>query len=188
MGEDTIGVAATEIPEECTTRLCHGDPEWAVRFEDGVSRRTEAPPEDPDPPADSVCPFVCENCRRERYHGVDDDDRWVRVAALVTDGGVETVEVGDEFVREHAVPREDAVTYVHVGLDTAYHPYGGYWFPSDIDPDPEMSGWVRRETELPRDEVIQYPRDNRDPRRPGGGTLPDWVKNRVVSEDGDRDG
>jgi hypothetical protein len=87
-GVETVGVDADDIPEECTTRLCDGDPEWAVRFEDGVSRRTEAPPEDPDPPVDSVCPFVCEECKRGRYDLVD-DDRWVRVAALVTDGGVD---------------------------------------------------------------------------------------------------
>jgi len=97
---------------------------------------------------------------------------------------VDTVETGDDFVIDHAVPEAEAVTWCHVGIDTEYHPKGGYWFPTDLDFDPESSGQVRRKSEIPTGDVIQYPRDPAFPELYGtdGGVhdLPDYVPNRVV--------
>ena len=99
---------------------------------------------------------------------------------LMTDGGLEQTAVVDEFVVDHAVCREDAETFVHLGLDDHFHPTGGFWFPSDIDPDDDRSGWVHCEDAVPYGNLIQYPRDDRPPRMVGHEELPDWVKDRVV--------
>jgi transposase-like protein len=72
------------VPDECTTKQCHGTPEWAVRHGDGVSRQHGDSASPGGPPDGAVAPYVCDDCRRERYPTIDADD-WVRVAA--SDGG-----------------------------------------------------------------------------------------------------
>jgi hypothetical protein len=70
-------VVGGPYPEECTTNLCSGTPKWGVRFGDDVSRR-RADPHPELPPSDGVCPYVCDDCRRDHYASID-SDQWVRV-------------------------------------------------------------------------------------------------------------
>jgi hypothetical protein len=98
------------------------------------------------------------------------------------DGGLDRLVTTNPFIVEHAVPKDDAVTYCMVDFDAAYHPAGGIWFPSDVDFDPDTSGQVRHERDLPTGEVIQYPVDDRPPRVVGTDTLPGWVADRVTPE------
>lgn len=99
---------------------------------------------------------------------------------------VEQVSVGDPFVRDHAVPEDEAVTFAHVGID--YHVEGGYWFPSDVQPAHAPSGWIDPDAEgdiLPVGELVQYPCDDRPPRMVGYDDLPGAVKDRVIERGGD---
>lgn len=99
-----------------------------------------------------------------------------------------TTRVSDKFVRDHAVPEDEAETFAHVGYDRLYHPAGGYWFPSDIEPGDDLNGWVRADAVddvLPTGEVVQYPCDDRKPRVIGNDDVPAWVLNRVVDADAD---
>lgn len=99
---------------------------------------------------------------------------------------IDTVDVCNAFVIEHAVPEADVVTWCHVGIDDHYHPTGGYWLPTDLVFDPETSGQVRRKTEIPRRDLIQYPAEPTAPELKGtdydADDLPDHVKNRTVSD------
>ena len=96
-------------------------------------------------------------------------------------------EVTDDFVQKEAVPVDEAESFVHIGLDDAYHPTGGYWFPSGKKWG-DASGWVSSKDDIPIGELIQYPCDDRDPEIRGrlSGELPDWVVNRVVPKEADR--
>lgn len=88
-------------------------------------------------------------------------------------------EITDEFVRKEAVPVEEAESFVHIGLDNAYHPTGGYWFPSGKKWG-DCNGWVNRKHDIPDDELVQFPCDERPPEIRGREDLPDWVVNREV--------
>lgn len=98
--------------------------------------------------------------------------------------GLRVQEITDEFVLEHTVPVEEAESFTHLGMDDAYHPAGGYWFPADRKWG-DRPGWVSQKYNLPHGEVIQYPCDDREPEVRGEDELPDWVVNRVIT-DGDR--
>lgn len=100
----------------------------------------------------------------------------------VTDGGVETVEVEDEFVRRRASTLEESEAFVRVGYDSAYHPTGGYWFPTDSIGNPESYGWVNRESEIPDGALVQYPLNEKPVRRVGEQSVPGSAKNRVIRE------
>lgn len=115
-------------------------------------------------------------------HCPECDTAAVRAIKLATDGGVETVLIQDDYVRGHAVPREEANSYVHVGIDTAYHPTGGYWFPSRSEVD-GSSGQVPSESRIPLGDIIQYPCDEKQVRRVGDQELPNDVKNRVLEKE-----
>ena len=112
------------------------------------------------------------------------DRVWDVVGVAVTDGGAKQMTITDEFVQNHAVPLDDVVTFVHIGLDDAYHPAGGYWVPTNLEPNGETTGWVQRRSQLPKGEVVQYPLDDRPPEVRGTDDLPDWVQDRVIDGDG----
>lgn len=95
-------------------------------------------------------------------------------------GRIKQQEITDDFVRQHAVPADEAESYVHVGLDFHYHPTGGYWFPTGQTWG-DSTGWVSQKSEIGVDDLIQYPRDDRLPEIVGKDELPDWVVNRVVT-------
>lgn len=79
-------LAEGPVPDECTTRECHGDPQLAVELEPGrVSRRRGESAYPGDPPDGAVSPFVCERCRHQYYPGVDEGD-WRPIVAVATDG------------------------------------------------------------------------------------------------------
>lgn len=94
---------------------------------------------------------------------------------------IKQVDVEDEFVREHAVPADEAESYVHIGLDHHYHPQSGFWFPTGSKWG-EASGWCSRRSEIPEGEIIQYPCEDRDPEVRGNGELPDGAVNRTIQE------
>lgn len=95
--------------------------------------------------------------------------------------GMKRQEIEDGFVRDHAVSVDEAESFVHLGADNKYHPTGGYWFPTGRTWG-VATGWVSRKSEIPQDELIQYPCDDRDPEIRGRDDLPDWVVNRYVDE------
>jgi hypothetical protein len=97
---------------------------------------------------------------------------------------VEIQDICDEFVREHAVPVDEAESFVHVGIDDHYHPTGGYWFPTG-EKWGDASGWVSTKYEIPDGEMVQYPCSDREPEIRGQNELPDWVVNRTLGGDGD---
>lgn len=101
--------------------------------------------------------------------------------------GITQQPVTDAFVQEHAVPADDAESFCHIGLDNAYHPTGGYWFPTDLEHDPDQPGTVATLDDLPKDELVQYPCDDRPPEITGGGDLPDLVANLVLEAEADAD-
>lgn len=104
----------------------------------------------------------------------------------MSEGGKEQ-EVTDEFVRKEAVPVDEAESFVHIGMDDAYHPTGGYWFPTG-QKWRDASGWVSRKYDIPHGELIQYPRDDRPPEIRGRDDLPDWVVRRYVDAGSERNG
>lgn len=108
---------------------------------------------------------------------------------IATDGGLEVMWLDIERVCETVVPRDEANSYVHTGIDSHYHPTGGYWYPSDQEPSDEQTGIVADESEILNGELIQYPLDDISPRIVGRDDLHDWVKDRRVKAvtDGGKD-
>lgn len=94
--------------------------------------------------------------------------------------------ITDDFVIKNAAPSQEAKSWIHVGIDDRYHPAGGYWFPSsqEFDPDEDATGWVEDPDDLPRDEILQFPLESRQPETAGGRHPPDYVRNRVVERGG----
>lgn len=84
-----------------------------------------------------------------------------------------------DFVEEHAVPHEDAVCWAHLDQDDAYHPHGGYWFPSGTDFRGNCSGVVSTRGQIPMGELIQFPCEERPPyeKNNKGGDLRRGVQN-----------
>ncbi len=80
-----------------------------------------------------------------------------------------------EFVANNAVSDDYAVSYVHFGLDDAYHPTGGYWFPTG-ELWGDSSGWVKSKDSIPDGELIRYPCDDKQPEIKGLDGLPEWVE------------
>lgn len=86
------------VPDECTTKLCHNDPAYAVEMDAGtVSRRRGEPAYHEDPPDGAVSPYVCSTCRAERYPGVD-EDQWRPIVQVATDGGEELTDLEKEQI------------------------------------------------------------------------------------------
>lgn len=70
---------------------------------------------------------------------------------------------------DHVQPVADAAGYIHVGVDSAYHPLGGYWVPVDEE--------TAETDHPPSGELIHYPADDdREPSIVGEDELPDWVE------------
>jgi hypothetical protein len=93
---------------------------------------------------------------------------------------VDVQDICDEFVREHAVPAEDAESWVHIGIDDHYHPAGGYWFPTG-ETWGDASGWMSSKYDIPHGEVIQYPCSEKEPEVRGKDGVPDYAVNRTLS-------
>ena len=93
--------------------------------------------------------------------------------------GTEQQDICDEFVREYAVPADEAESFVHIGIDDHYHPTGGYWFPTGQKWG-DASGWMSSKYDIPHGEMIQYPCSDREPEIRGQDELPDWAVNRTV--------
>jgi len=123
---------------------------------------------------------LCEGCLREL-------GEWFRNAGetLVTDGG-ERVEAdvdrpdAPDYIPERglACEAEDAVGWMHIGVDPSCDPVGDYWVPVD-DP-----GLVERDA-CPRDEVKQFPLEAREPEYGSGKPAPDHVRNWTFTEGDD---
>ncbi|UHQ96421.1 hypothetical protein [Natrinema halophilum] len=135
---------------------------------------------------------LCTRCSRDLVFDLqqralskqsEESGRDTEEKTLVTDGGtdIDDREIKDEFVQEYAVPVDEAESFVHVGYDDAYHPTGGYWFPTGQKWG-DASGWVSRKYDLPEGELIQYPCDDRPPEILGYDDLPGWVVNRALPE------
>jgi hypothetical protein len=94
-------------------------------------------------------------------------------------GSIEQQDICDEYVRKHAVPADDAESWVHIGFDDEYHPDGGYWFPTG-EKWGDSSGWVPTKSDIPHGDIIQFPHSERQPERRGHDELPDYVVNRTI--------
>jgi hypothetical protein len=103
---------------------------------------------------------------------------------VFADGSVEVQGICDQFVREHAVPADDAESWVHIGIDDHFHPAGGYWFPTG-EKWGDSSGWVSSKYDIPHGDVVQYPCSEREPEVRGKDGLPDYVVNRTLCPGGD---
>jgi len=102
------------------------------------------------------------------------DRRICRACSVVTDGG-------HYHPRDSAVPVSEAVGYLHLATDQDLDPVpgDGYWIPVGEQRLVERS-------HPPRGHIIQYPKDDREPRRVGDKEVPDHVFNwDERSQDGD---
>jgi len=104
-----------------------------------------------------------------------EDDQEVRA-----DGGIKIQDICDEFVREQAVPADDAESWVHIGIDDHFHPAGGYWFPTG-ETWGDSSGWVSRKSKIPHGGIVQYPCSEKEPEVRGKDEVPNYVVNRTLS-------
>lgn len=122
---------------------------------------------------------LCDSCLDavDRGDGRGDEPR--------ADGGMRVQDIADEFVREHAVPADNAESWVHIGLDDHYHPAGGYWFPTGQKWG-DASGWVSRKYDIPHGDVIQFPRTEREPEVRGKDDVPDYVVNRTLQPESEQ--
>lgn len=94
----------------------------------------------------------------------------------------EQVEIRDGFVRSETVPVERVESWVHIGVDGDYHQRGGFWVPTGTTWG-DASGQVESRDELSRDEIVQFPRDDREPETAGGRPAPEWAPDRVVTKE-----
>lgn len=99
---------------------------------------------------------------------------------MPSDTSLRQRDICDEFVREHAVPADDAESFVHIGVDDAFHPTGGYWFPTG-EKWGDAGGWVSSKYDIPEGDLIQYPCSDRYPEVRGQDELPEGVVNRTLS-------
>jgi hypothetical protein len=131
------------------------------------------------------CEIVFTHQKDTDEHRLIHDCKFVaRKPRTVADGGVRVQRICDEFVREHAVPADDAESWVHIGIDDHYHPAGGFWFPTG-EMWGDSSGWVSSKYDIPDGEVIQYPCSVKEPEIRGKESLPDYIVNRTMDLDRD---
>lgn len=92
----------------------------------------------------------------------------------------DTVEAAQDFLpeRDLACKAEDAVGFLHIGVDPDCDPVGGYWIPVD---DRE---YVERE-HVPCGDIVQYPVEDREPERRDSRDVPDHVQNWSYTGDDD---
>jgi hypothetical protein len=77
--------------------------------------------------------------------------------------------------RDLACEVDDAVGWMHIGVDPSCDPVGDYWVPVD---DPEL---VERD-HVPQGEVKQFPLEAREPEYGSGEPAPDQVHNWTFTE------
>lgn len=92
---------------------------------------------------------------------------------LLADGGVSS----DYYApRDASVPDDEAEGYLSLDVDTALDVVPRYWIPVEED-------LVERE-HVPEGEVVQFPKDDREPEQRGSEKVPDGVHNWDYRDEG----
>lgn len=140
-----------------------GSGEWEVEAEHITDEQ------EPNPLIDCVKDVESEDGDTALY--LADDERYDFEIEVIRTGGAADEDYSC-YVPEHLAdavkPVQEAQGYLHIGIDSEYHPHGGYWVPVD-----------KEHSEIvipPNGEQLKFPADNHlDPLVRGEDDLPEEV-------------